>query len=266
MISRLFPRGTHRHGRNSFSGRCVPFSILTTFALQWVAGCASRGDLDVLADRVAVLEAQAQAQAQDTQVQRALADLDSTQASLWSEVRSRSAEDRSRSGDFAQQLSALSARLEALDSEVRDMRSGLIAVPLAQVDTLAWPILEAAGIYRQAYLDVTRGEFALAQDGFETYLASAPSGPLSDDARYWLGECHFAQGRYDQALDIYRQVTRLSPQSEWGPASLLKAGLSYLKLGLKVEARAALQRVVDEFPETEDARVATERLRDFDRS
>ena len=55
-------------------------------------------------------------------------------------------------------------------------------------------------LFDTAYADYTKGRYALAIQGFQEYLETYPGTDLSDDARYWIGESHYAQKRYQDAI------------------------------------------------------------------
>jgi tol-pal system protein YbgF len=116
-------------------------------------------------------------------------------------------------------------------------------------------------VYRTAYEDYMRGNYDLAAQGFREYRKRWPDTELSDNALYWVGECLDAQGETEEALSIFNQVLEEYPASDKAAAAQLKKGLLYLKLGDKGQGVLNLQYVVYEFPGTQEAELARERLR-----
>ncbi len=116
-------------------------------------------------------------------------------------------------------------------------------------------------LYRSAYEDYMRGNYDLAADGFGEYLRLYPSTELSDNALYWIGECHDAQERPQQALDTFTKVLEDYPASDKAAAAQLKKGLIYLKMGDQGQGVVNLQYVVYEHPGTREADLAREQLK-----
>jgi len=115
-------------------------------------------------------------------------------------------------------------------------------------------------VYRTAYEDYMRGNYDLASQGFQEYLKRWPNTELSDNALYWTGECLDAQDQTEEALQVFNQVLEQYPASDKAAAAQLKKGLLYLKLGDKGQGVLNLQYVVYEYPGTQEADLARERL------
>src|SRR4030095_14054095 len=90
-----------------------------------------------------------------------------------------------------------------------------------------------AELYDTSYADFTKGRFALAIQGFQDYLASYPSTDLSDNAQYWIGECHFAQKKYTEAIADFTELLKKWPASDKAAAALLKKGYALAAVGEK---------------------------------
>lgn len=116
-------------------------------------------------------------------------------------------------------------------------------------------------LYRTAYEDYMRGNYDLAAQGFAEYLRRFPSTELSDNALYWIGECHDAQDETDEALAAFSRVLDEYPNSDKAAAAQLKKGLLYLKKGDNGQGVIHLQYVVYEHPGTKEADLAREKLR-----
>ena len=102
--------------------------------------------------------------------------------------------------------------------------------------------------------------YAEAAAGFEKFLADFPTSPLADNAQYWLAETHYVRGQYAEALPAFRKVLEKYPQSAKLPDALLKVGYCQIELGDRNAARASLQEVMRQFPDTTAARLASQRL------
>lgn len=116
-------------------------------------------------------------------------------------------------------------------------------------------------LYRQATSDFQKGQFDLARQGFEEYVDAYPATDLSDDAAYWTGECWTAQKKYREAIDAYDRLLKAWPNGSRVPAARLKKALAHLWLGEKAQAIVQLQSVVHEYPGTDEAKSARQRLK-----
>jgi tol-pal system protein YbgF len=117
-------------------------------------------------------------------------------------------------------------------------------------------------LYDAAYQDLTRGNHGLALMGFQEVLAKFPTSELADNAQYWIGESYYAQKDYRQAQKEFEKVEGSYPQGDKVPAALLKLGFCLQQQGDKAAAHAAFQKLVQRFPNTEEARLAGAKLQE----
>ena len=113
-----------------------------------------------------------------------------------------------------------------------------------------------AELYDTAYGDYGKGRYALAIQGFQEYVDTYPNTDLTDNAQYWIGECHYAQKKYKEAVADFDRVLKQWPKSDKAPAAFLKKGYALLELGQKAEAVVELQYAIHEYPSAEEARLA----------
>ncbi len=212
--------------------------------------CAKQSDLVPLRNRIDALE---------TRESLRQARTDSSIVELGKETRLLAARGGMRNDAEDEAHSELLAKIADLGHSIDELRSGL--VPVAAPESLQVANIELAELYRHSYLDMTRGDFELAREGFEQFLDLASESPLRPDAHFWLGECHFVADRYEAAFESFRTVIQAGTSTERLPAALLKLGLCEVELGFSGDAQGTLTRVIDEFPKTDEARVAREHVR-----
>lgn len=116
-------------------------------------------------------------------------------------------------------------------------------------------------LFAQATADYQRGRYDLARQGFEDYAEKFPRTDLSDDALYWTGECWSAQKKQREAIAAFDKLFRTYPQSDKAPAAHLKKGIAHLELGEKAQAMVELNFVVNQFPGSDEAKSARQRLK-----
>ena len=121
--------------------------------------------------------------------------------------------------------------------------------------------ISPSDLFAQATADYQRGRYDLARQGFEDYAEKFPRTDLSDDALYWAGECWSAQKKPAEAITAYDRLFRTYPQSDKAAAAHLKKGLAHLELGEKAQAMVELNYVVNQFPGSDEAKSARQRLK-----
>jgi tol-pal system protein YbgF len=114
--------------------------------------------------------------------------------------------------------------------------------------------------YNLAYNDFIKGSYDLAIQGFQGFLQQYPNSILVPHALYWLGESFYQTKQYPQAIEQYDRLIAQYPKNEKLPGALLKEGFAYAAVGEKVKARAALKRVLEDFPRASEANLAKEKL------
>lgn len=124
--------------------------------------------------------------------------------------------------------------------------------------------IDAQKLYNTAYTDFTRGNYETARMGFQEFFKRFAHSSLADNAQYWLGEIHYAQQNYEEAIREFRKVGDQYPNGDKVSASLLKIAHSYLRLGDAANGRRYLDEVIQRFPYSEEAKLAQSRLSDMD--
>ncbi len=116
-------------------------------------------------------------------------------------------------------------------------------------------------LYKNAMQTYERKEFAAAREKFRAFLAVYPKGELSDNAYFWIGESYYSEKDYEKAIIAYDDVINKYPKGTKVPSALLKQALCWLELGDKIFARSLLTRVVKDHPNSEQAKIAREKLK-----
>jgi len=117
--------------------------------------------------------------------------------------------------------------------------------------------------YRMAYNDYLKGNYDLAIEGFRLYRQQFGNSPLADNALYWIGECHFSQKKFEEAIDDFNEVILAYPDGDKVPAAYLKKGMSYMELGKKVEALAAFKLLIQKYPLQEESKIAEGKIKEL---
>jgi len=125
------------------------------------------------------------------------------------------------------------------------------------------PNLSAQEIYNMAYADYLKGNFQLAIDGFKIYLDNFLESPFADNALYWIGECHFSQKEYEQAIDRFNELILNFPLGDKIPAAYLKKGISLMELERKEEALIVFKLLISKYPLEDETKIAQEKIKEL---
>jgi TolA-binding protein len=129
-------------------------------------------------------------------------------------------------------------------------------------------------LYEAAYLDFSRGNYALAIGGFREFLKRQPNDAAADDAQYWIGEAYFSLAqryqdageteRVDQALQeagrAFRAVATNYPDGDKVPAALYREALVLLAQREPASARARLEYLIERYPKASEVLAARQRI------
>ncbi|MBO4334336.1 MAG: tol-pal system protein YbgF [Desulfovibrio sp.] len=144
------------------------------------------------------------------------------------------------------------------------------AQPLLPPDTAGQPAPQAAAkpapaakaqageeaSYQQALKAARSGRSQEGIQKFREFLTSYPNGKYAPNAEFWIGECLYDQGKYQEAINQYATVSSKYPRHHKNADALLKSGMSYKRLGDSAKAKDSYGRLLKEFPNSEAARRA----------
>lgn len=86
-------------------------------------------------------------------------------------------------------------------------------------------------LYQVGYEHVLNGDYPIAEDVFERFVSLYPEDVLVADARFWLGESVLAQGRFEDAAEIFIDTRTRHPQAGKAAETMLKIGTIMAALG-----------------------------------
>lgn len=190
---------------------------------------------------------------------------------------------RALRADSQTRLQEISDNVQALNNQISDSYQRKPVYARAPEDNLTAPAIapvsqaadstkpapamtpaQLKGIYDNAYLDLSRGNYSLALIGFRDYLTKSPESELSDNAQYWIGECSYAQRDFKKAVEEFKKVEVTYPKGDKVPASKLKIAYSLLQLEDRAGARDELRDLVARYPNSEEASQARSKLQSLE--
>ncbi len=103
------------------------------------------------------------------------------------------------------------------------------------------------------------GRHEEAREAYSAVVASH-KGPTAARAQFQIGECLFAEEKFDEAVRELLRVDILYDYPEWSAAALYEAGRAFEQLRKFGEARRQFRDTIDRFPDSDWAPLARERL------
>lgn len=249
--------------------------LLVALAAGLTAGCATKGSVRQVETQVLVLRAETarqdsvraaelariirlQQQAIDSlnASRQAIRVLEARVGSDLTDVQRQLLQIQELSGQSQRQLSLLKAQLDAR-AEAQTFGPVDSTRP---ADSAPPPAASAEQMYVGALQQYQRGSPGVARRAFLEFLQQYPTHPNVPDAMYWVAES-FETELPDTAIARFQQLHAKFPQSRRSPTALYKIGYVFETVKKSpAQARAAYQRLVTEYPRSEDADLARARL------
>lgn len=120
--------------------------------------------------------------------------------------------------------------------------------------------LTESEIYERTMVYYKDGRYGEAIAGFKSFVKSYPRSDLADNAHFWIGECHRAVEKYEEAILAYQRVINGYPNGNKVPSAMLHQALAFEKINDKITANLVFKKLVKRFPKTEEAEIARKRL------
>jgi tol-pal system protein YbgF len=241
--------------------------LLFAGAAAATAGCVTTTDIDALHAQISdlqrqVLQVQTQGSSKEEIAKLQAALQQQTQSLLKSE-----ADMQVELKSLSSQIHALQARLEETNMRLEQLSQQAAAAAQelrssrGDAPGAASPSADPQAMYQAAYGDYLKHNYDLAILGFQQYLDAFPDTELSDNAAYWIGECHFGQGKFEQAIRQFDVLQQRYPRSDKTASAWLKKGYALLELSQKQAGISQLRKVIREYPGSDEANLARQRLR-----
>ena len=98
-------------------------------------------------------------------------------------------------------------------------------------------------IYRKALDAMKAGNYPTAIVNFAKVQHSYPKSPLSEPSQYFTANAFYENGKYEQAILQFNDLTMRFPNSRFLCESLLREGQSFMRLNDRIDARLTLQKL-----------------------
>jgi tol-pal system protein YbgF len=245
-----------------------------------LAGCVSKSDVQLVQGVVALLRAetlrrdsvrasqladviQMQRQIMDslTASRKAVGQLKGDLGSDLYNIQQQLVQLQELTGQSQQRLSELRTQLEARRP---DLESPTTGGPTPAPGDTARPTGGASAsadqMYEASLAQLRRGSTGTARIGLREMLRTYPTSPRAPDALYFIGQS-FAAENPDSAAQYYTQVVDKYATSARAPSALYNLGLLAERRKDTAKAKDAYQRVVQKYPQSDEAALARDRLK-----
>jgi tol-pal system protein YbgF len=145
---------------------------------------------------------------------------------------------------------------QALDDRVRKLEPQTVSV-----DGKEFPAgLDEQRQFEDALALLRKGDFAAASAGFVAFQRRFPSSGYNDSVLFWLGNAQYAQREYKESMVSFRALVASSPAHPKAAEALLSVASCQTELKDIKGARRTLEELLKQYPKTEAAQAAKERL------
>jgi tol-pal system protein YbgF len=164
-------------------------------------------------------------------------------------------------GQTTRNLQDTRAQLEAL----REQGSATVAVPpsASTADTSSGRAATGPGpatLFTTAYGQLQQGAYTSARRNLQQLLASYPQFEQAARAQLYIGETYKGEGNTEAADSVYQLVTSKYPKSPEAATGLYRHGRVLWDADKKAEARIVLNRLIREYPNSDEAGLAKDLL------
>jgi tol-pal system protein YbgF len=186
-----------------------------------------------------------------------LAGIDKRLADLENRINELTTENTAAISEIKQNVTLLSDEIERVEKSAQSGRPRTRPVSASAFKPGGFDVDKS---YNAALADYRAKQYDSAISGFKEVLTVAAGSSVADNAQYWIGECYDALGKNDLAIEAFNKVFDF-PKSNKRSDSQLKIGLILEKQGKKDQARDELKAVVDNYPGTTAAGIASAHLK-----
>jgi len=114
--------------------------------------------------------------------------------------------------------------------------------------------------YQKAFDTLKQGKYNEAIIAFKAFVGRYPTGDLSDNAHYWLGEAYYVNRDFTSARAAFKKVISDFPQSPKVPDANLKLAFIEYENAQYSTAKTLLEDIIKRFPDSSAAKMAEKRL------
>jgi tol-pal system protein YbgF len=197
-----------------------------------------------------------QLNAQLNQLRRSVLELSNMIESLRSELASSFGKNEQLARDLADAQRLQKDIVQGTEDRLKRLEPSKVSVDGLEFMAAPAEIRE----YDSALATMRKGDFAQALPAFSNFVRRYPFSGYQPSALFWLGNLHYAQRNYKEALSQYMALVSSAPAHLRAPEALLSIANSQLELKDPKASRKTLEELVKGYAESEAASLAKARL------
>ena len=197
-----------------------------------------------------------QVNGQLTQLRRSLLELSNMIEGLRSELANSRGKSEQLARDLADAQRFQKDIVQGTEDRLKRLEPSKVSVDGLEFMALPAEIRE----YDSALATMRKGDFAQALPAFSEFVRRYPASGYQPSALFWLGNLHYSQRNYKEALNQYRALVSASPAHLRAPEALLSVANCQLELKDPKASRKTLEDLVKDYAESEAASLAKARL------
>lgn len=114
--------------------------------------------------------------------------------------------------------------------------------------------------FEDALAKMRQADFAGGLAGFTAFMKKYPATGYRESVLYWMGNARYGLREYKEAITVFKQLLSDAPQHMRAPEALLSIANCHAEIKETKAARKALDDLIKNYPDSEAAQVARERL------
>jgi tol-pal system protein YbgF len=168
-------------------------------------------------------------------------------------------------------LQFIKEELNEVKNSIGKVNDSILSLPVGSVpagtestgdSTQNGVVQSPESIYYTAYSDYIKKNYDLAIQGFKEFIRLYPKNGLADNSLYWIGECYYSQGKFQEAVDTFYELKSEYADGDKVPAAILKEGFALIEMGKQTEGIDVLKELVSKFPLSEEASLAQQKIKE----
>jgi tol-pal system protein YbgF len=121
----------------------------------------------------------------------------------------------------------------------------------------------AKDIYSNGRQAFDNGKMDESRQLFLSLIKNFPKSEYADNAQFWIGESFYREKWYERAILEYQTVIEKYPKGNKVASAKHKQGMAFLQIGDKANARIILNDLVKKHPNSSEAKIAAQKLKEF---
>jgi tol-pal system protein YbgF len=163
--------------------------------------------------------------------------------------------------DLISRVEGIEETMASLDERLAAIEQATGQLPAEATEKEPEPKEESPEDVYEAALDTyTNNDFKDARRMMEAFIEEYPDHKLAGNAQFWIADAYYSEKEYADAILAYEDLLQKYKGHAKIPAALLKQALAFLEMGDEKAAIGILRELIENHPDSEQAKTAKEKL------